>query len=305
MPHPNSVRAAGRAAGRPPGGTTPAVADALAAERQVLLRYAHRMVGGDPDAADLAERAVGHAAARADRLPEGADAHAWVFQIAYHLALESGRHHDAEVSLGSTERLWRDGTYRVDDDLVVERAGRRAVLQDAVLRLPVHYRNVVVLHDALGWAVEDIAAMLGVAPVVARDRLRRARMMLVSALDGRPDDPDPPAPPLSCAEARAWVSRLVDDELGPEERDELSAHLASCPTCPSLHRALAAVSAALRCDGREVAQDGPLGHEGSGGPSGDGGSVAGSGRADGLGGAGAAGGGAAAGDGPGSAGPVA
>ena len=51
-----------------------------------------------------------------------------------------------------------------------------AVLVDAVLRpLSLEHRQVLVLHHALGFSVEDIARELGIAPGTVKSRLSRAR----------------------------------------------------------------------------------------------------------------------------------
>lgn len=43
---------------------------------------------------------------------------------------------------------------------------------------------------------------------------------------------------LSCAEARDLASDLLDGELAPETVLFVHDHVAGCPTCPSLYRAL-------------------------------------------------------------------
>jgi predicted anti-sigma-YlaC factor YlaD len=46
---------------------------------------------------------------------------------------------------------------------------------------------------------------------------------------------------LSCAEARDLASDLLDGELSPELEQAVDEHVAGCPTCPALYRALLAV----------------------------------------------------------------
>lgn len=43
---------------------------------------------------------------------------------------------------------------------------------------------------------------------------------------------------LSCSEARDLASDLLDGELSPELERAVDDHVAGCPTCPSLYRAL-------------------------------------------------------------------
>ena len=51
---------------------------------------------------------------------------------------------------------------------------------------------------------------------------------------------------LSCEEARNLASDLIDGELGRDDAAAVEAHVADCPTCPHLYRALVAVTGALR-----------------------------------------------------------
>ena len=46
---------------------------------------------------------------------------------------------------------------------------------------------------------------------------------------------------LSCAEARDLASDLLDGELSADLARRVHEHVANCPTCPSLYRALVAV----------------------------------------------------------------
>lgn len=51
---------------------------------------------------------------------------------------------------------------------------------------------------------------------------------------------------LSCAEARDLASDMIDGELGRDEVAAVEAHVATCPTCPNLYRAMVSVTGALR-----------------------------------------------------------
>ena len=51
---------------------------------------------------------------------------------------------------------------------------------------------------------------------------------------------------LSCSEARDLASDLLDGELSPEQERAVDEHVAGCPTCPSLYRALLAVHRELQ-----------------------------------------------------------
>jgi predicted anti-sigma-YlaC factor YlaD len=62
---------------------------------------------------------------------------------------------------------------------------------------------------------------------------------------------------LSCSEARDLASDLLDGELSPELERAVDEHVAGCPTCPALYRALLAVHRELqRIQQREEAGEG-------------------------------------------------
>lgn len=57
-------------------------------------------------------------------------------------------------------------------------------VMDAVRNLPQNYRLPIHLHYCEGWSTNEIATMLGIAPVTARTRLHRGRALLKTALEG-------------------------------------------------------------------------------------------------------------------------
>lgn len=114
------------------------------------------------------------------------------------------------------------------------------------MRLPVIYRTVVVLHDAEGMTVAEIADVQGVGLPAAKQRLRRGRMMLVDALaQGRARRDALSGVPLRCWDARSKVSDYLDDGLPASDRVLVERHLEACPTCPPLYAGLVGTRAAL------------------------------------------------------------
>ena len=119
-------------------------------------------------------------------------------------------------------------------------------LEDALARLPVIYRLPVVLHDVVGWTAAEIARAMDAGLPATKQRLRRGRMMLVSAL--AEDDERrlaSLAQPLRCWRARQHVSAYLDDELDAGTRSAVEEHLETCPTCPPLYAGLVGVKASL------------------------------------------------------------
>jgi DNA-directed RNA polymerase specialized sigma24 family protein len=119
----------------------------------------------------------------------------------------------------AVERKWSDDSYSVDAAVVVERAETRAELTDALVRLPVIYRSAVVLHDCEGLSSAAIADIHQIGLPAAKQRLRRGRMVLVSALAAGVERRDSlKGQSMRCWDARTQVSDYLDDELEDARR---------------------------------------------------------------------------------------
>jgi RNA polymerase sigma-70 factor (ECF subfamily) len=169
----------------------------------------------------------------------------------HNLAVDAGRRRrEAAADLATCcgeniDTLWANPDYTVDAATISDRLETRRSLQDALLRLPLPYRTVVVLHDIEGHTVAQIAQIQHIGVPAAKQRLRRGRMMLVSHLADTPSGTEAPSFPLRCWDARSKVSDYLDDDLPARDRELLQRHLAHCPTCPPLYAALAGTRAAL------------------------------------------------------------
>lgn len=211
-----------------------------------LYRYARWVVGNTAEAEDVVGDTVVRALERQKQFRGESSLRTWLHQILYHISVDRSRHNGHEISVDEVEEEWGDQRFSVDASVVLERAETRAELEEALLHLPFHYRSVVVLHDAQGWSISEIVTLLDVGQSAVKQRLRRGRMMLVSILDqGEERRMANEGVVLSCAQARSQVSNYIDDELRPDERSVLEAHLASCVTCPPLYSALVGVKGSL------------------------------------------------------------
>jgi RNA polymerase sigma-70 factor (ECF subfamily) len=228
------------------GASADAFADALVAALPRLVRLATRLVRDADAAEDVAQETIIGAWRRRDQLRDTRALDAWLRRSLVNRVIDRSRVHRDEVDIDAVERDWKDDHYSVAPELVLERAELREDLEDALARLPVIYRVPVILHDVLDWTAADIARSMGIGLPAAKQRLRRGRMQLVSALaedDGRRQASL--AQPLRCWRARRHVSAYLDDELGPDDRAAVEEHLAGCPTCPPLYASLVGVRASL------------------------------------------------------------
>jgi len=230
------------------GGAAPAepFADRLAGELPMLVRLAARLLRDTDLAQDCAQETVVGAWRRRDQLRDPASLGPWLRRSLVNRIIDRSRSRRDELDIDDVEADWKDDTYSVLPELVLERAELRDELEDALARLPVIYRVPVVLHDALDWTAPEIASAMGVGLAATKQRLRRGRMMLVTAL-GEDDARRRAslAQPMRCWRARRQVSAYMDGELDASTRTAVEEHLAGCPTCPPLYASLVGVRATL------------------------------------------------------------
>lgn len=225
------------------------LADELPEHIPGLLRFTRSLVRDPQRAEDLTQATLVRALERAESFRGESGLATWLHRIAHNLAVDQARR-DREVPVDDladeVEARWRDDAYTVDAADVVSRAETRAELDDALIRLPVSYRAAVVLHDADGLTVSEIADIAQISVPAAKQRLRRGRMMLVSALARGSERREALAGvPLRCWDARSQVSDYIDGLLAPHEAARVEGHLERCPTCPPLYASLVGATDAL------------------------------------------------------------
>lgn len=220
--------------------------DQLIGHLDRLHRYALGVTHDPHLAADVVQDTMLRALERGGQYRGDAPLGHWLIRIAHNLAIDRARRSGREVAVDLVEADWRDDTYSVDAEAVVERAATRDDLLDALVRLPFIYRSAVVLHDIEGLKVAEVARIQEISLPAAKQRLRRGRMALVNALaDGNDRRQALKGVPLRCWDARQQVSDYLDGELEPAAATMVEAHLATCPTCPPLYAALVGVQAHL------------------------------------------------------------
>lgn len=224
----------------------PELGEQLLAELPWLVRLATRLTRDADVAEDCAQETLVAAWRRFDQLKEPAALRGWLRRSLVNRVIDRSRADRHELDVDAVEAEWADDAWTVQPERVIERSELRDELEDALARLPVILRVPVVLHDALGWTGPEIAEAMEIGLPAAKQRLRRGRMMLVSAL--AEDDAKRQASlaqPLRCWRARRHVSGYLDGELDARTKGAVEGHLASCPTCPPLYAALVGVRASM------------------------------------------------------------
>jgi RNA polymerase sigma-70 factor (ECF subfamily) len=123
----------------------------------------------------------------------------WIYRVATNVALNKrrGKRREVETSLddclptftadghrdGPREFLVADWSRRPDDQLLSGES--RRILNEAIDRLPEHYRAVLVLRDVEELSNEEVAEIVGDSVPAVKTRLHRARMALRELLTRR------------------------------------------------------------------------------------------------------------------------
>lgn len=221
----------------------------LPAQMPALYRYVRSITRDPATAEDLVQESLLRALERADSLQSEAALRPWLFRIAHNATIDHYRRQREEpgdVLALEVEKRWRDDDYTVDAEVVVARSETSDEVRDALVRLPYAYRSVLVLHDGLGWTAREIAEVMDLGLPATKQRLRRARMMLVSAIaSGHERRVATSGVPLRCWDARQHVSAYLDGELPATTAAAVERHLAGCPTCPPLYASLVSVRDAM------------------------------------------------------------
>ena len=226
------------------------LADAMAGEIPGLLRYARSLTTDSARAEDLVQETLTRALERAEGFRGESSPATWLHRILHNIAVDAMRR-DREVPAedvvaDEVERRWQRDSYTVDATEVAARAETRADLLEALAHLPVGYRTAVVLHDAEGMTMREVAQVQGVGLPAAKQRLRRGRMMLVTELArGHERREALKGVPLRCWEARKQISEYIDGELDGRSALRVERHLEKCPTCPPLYAAIVATTESL------------------------------------------------------------
>jgi RNA polymerase sigma-70 factor (ECF subfamily) len=212
----------------------------LAEEYTSLYRFALSITRDPSRAEDLTHDTLVRAIERSHQFDgDKSKLGAWLRRILHNLAVDTARRSAREVVVEEIEDKWRDDDYTVDPEAVAMRSLDRSELEDALARLPFIYRTAVILHDVEGWTVRQIGDLQGIGLPAAKQRLRRGRMALVTAIaEGVERRHLLKGVPMRCWDARQHISEYLDGTLDSSVARTVEAHLETCPTCPPLYAAL-------------------------------------------------------------------
>jgi len=150
-----------------------------------LLRLVARALGDADDAEDVVQETFLQAYRALHTFRGEASLGTWLGRIALRRCQDrwaKERRRDRIAEARRVDLLWENADYTVDPVAVAEAAERRGVLEGALARLPAPLRLAVLLHDAEGLPIAEVAALTAAPLGTAKSRVRRGRAMLVTVL---------------------------------------------------------------------------------------------------------------------------
>lgn len=130
------------------------------------------------------------------------------------------------------------------------------ILQQAILRIPLSLRIVLVLHDMEELTTDEVGQVLGLKQGTVRVRLHRARLyarkemnQLLAALAKQKNPQSSPQKaipgkskdkrrPTACRDLFANLSEYLDGRIEPRTCDQMREHIEACPSCVAFLREL-------------------------------------------------------------------
>ena len=147
-----------------------------------LYRTAARVIGNRSEAEDLVQETYLQAWKSFHRFEPGTNCRAWLFKIMFHLIQHQRRKwYNSKLVQESDEMLLQD-TLAYEPPVPADLSDEDILA--ALDRIPVHYREVVVLADVQEFSYKEVAATLSVPVGTVMSRLSRGRKLLRDELSG-------------------------------------------------------------------------------------------------------------------------
>jgi RNA polymerase sigma-70 factor (ECF subfamily) len=146
-----------------------------------LYRTAARMTGNRSEAEDLVQETYLQAWKSFHRFESGTNCRAWLFKILFHVV----QHHRRKLYNAKTAV---DGDDSLENTVAYQPPVSQQLSDEDVLaafeRMPLHYRDVVLLADVEDFAYKEIANTLSIPIGTVMSRLSRGRELLRRELAG-------------------------------------------------------------------------------------------------------------------------
>ena len=186
---------------------------------QRLFRAAFAILGNRAEAEDAVQSAYLRAFAAIRRFEGRSSLSTWLTRIAVNEALgrlRATKRRRAALDGASVtilddyrEKLMQGSMSGAAPDKAQARAELRAMMEEAIGRLPEPFRLVFVLREIEGLSVEEVAETLGLVPATVKTRHLRARRRLQEMLAPEVKDALTGSFPFAGADCEALTERVV------------------------------------------------------------------------------------------------
>lgn len=204
----------------------------LAEVAPTIQRFGARLCGRGGDLDDVVQDTLLAVASNLSRFEERASLSSWVFALTRSAC---SRRHRGLANAQVPETLdVLDGAPAHDPS--PEEAAERGEVDRAVARaldrLPVDYREVLVLRDVEGLTAPEAAKVLGIGVDALKSRLHRARAALRASLAPLLEGAlEKASEREGCPDIAHVFSRKLEGELEASDCAEMERHLVTCPRC--------------------------------------------------------------------------
>ena len=146
--------------------------------QRVLFSVALRLLGNYEDARDATQNAFIKVYQRLDTYDPQYRFFSWIYRILVNECLNARRGRLPEQPLSDDHRGSDDPgeSFEVGE--------RRRAVREAIVALPLEYREVIVLRHFAALSYEEMAAAIGIPAKTVKSRLHTARQRLLGALSG-------------------------------------------------------------------------------------------------------------------------
>jgi len=220
--------------------------------QQTVFSFSMKVCGHREDAEDTSQEVLFKATEHLPKLEDPGVLTTWLYTVAKNACLMRRRKSkSAPKEMLSLEELMPDRQELEALEQSVPDSPEHSLLREeeadrvrqAVLRIPPHYRLILVLHDMEELLTEDVAAITGLTENAVRVRLHRARLFVRKELahSGTPSVPPKTSRKLtrksngsrseSCRKMFAALSDYLDEKLDDSLCADLEKHLSGCVPC--------------------------------------------------------------------------
>jgi len=157
------------------GGNQKAFAELYERYKRGLYAYCVRLLGDRQEAEDAVQEAFVKLAAAS--IVEPSALKSWLYRVARNECLMGLRRNRTS---GDADSVWADETPLS----LAEQSDTRLLVQRALERLAIEYREVLLLREFEGMSYGEITEVTGASPASVKSRLFRARRALAGVLQG-------------------------------------------------------------------------------------------------------------------------